>query len=184
MGIEPTSRAWEAPILPLNYARTPLTLSNLPAVLQEFNGLRFMLECRVAFPSAGRCAGGALLREAVLAYRDLRDFIARLEKEGELRRISAEVDPVLEITEITDRVTRAGRPALLFEKPKGFARAAADQHAGQRTPHESGSGSFRSGRGGARAFADFSTCSRRRVCSTNSRCCRSWPNSVRFFRRP
>ena len=54
-----------------------------------------------------------------MAYRDLRDFIARLEKEGELKRISVEADPVLEITEITDRVTRAGGPALLFERPKG-----------------------------------------------------------------
>ena len=54
-----------------------------------------------------------------MAYRDLRDFIAKMEKEGELRRIAAEVDPVLEITEITDRVTRAGGPALLFEHPKG-----------------------------------------------------------------
>lgn len=54
-----------------------------------------------------------------MAYRDLREFIKRLEKEGELKRISVEVDPQLEITEITDRVTRAGGPALLFEKPKG-----------------------------------------------------------------
>ena len=54
-----------------------------------------------------------------MAYSDLRDFIRRLEKEGELKRISVEVDPVLEITEITDRVTRAGGPALLFERPRG-----------------------------------------------------------------
>jgi 4-hydroxy-3-polyprenylbenzoate decarboxylase len=54
-----------------------------------------------------------------VSYRDLREFIARLEKEGELKRVTAEVDPVLEITEITDRVTRAGGPALLFEHPKG-----------------------------------------------------------------
>ena len=54
-----------------------------------------------------------------MPYRDLREFIQRLEKEGELKRISAEVDPVLEITEITHRVTRAGGPALLFERPKG-----------------------------------------------------------------
>ncbi len=54
-----------------------------------------------------------------MAYKDLRGFIERLEKEGELKRITAEVDPVLEITEITDRVTRAGGPALLFERPKG-----------------------------------------------------------------
>jgi 4-hydroxy-3-polyprenylbenzoate decarboxylase len=54
-----------------------------------------------------------------VAYRDLRDFLAKLEKAGELARIGIEVDPVLEITEITDRVTKAGGPALLFEKPKG-----------------------------------------------------------------
>ena len=54
-----------------------------------------------------------------MAYRDLREFAQRLDKEGELKRIGAEVDPVLEITEITDRVTRAGGPALLFERPKG-----------------------------------------------------------------
>jgi 4-hydroxy-3-polyprenylbenzoate decarboxylase len=52
-------------------------------------------------------------------YKDLREFIVRLEKEGELKRVATEVDPVLEITEITDRVTRAGGPALLFERPKG-----------------------------------------------------------------
>jgi len=54
-----------------------------------------------------------------VAYRDLRDFIRKLEQAGELKRITAEVDPVLEITEITDRVTKAGGPALLFEHPKG-----------------------------------------------------------------
>ena len=51
--------------------------------------------------------------------RDLRDWIALLEREGELIRISAEVDPKLEITEIVDRTVRAGGPALLFENPKG-----------------------------------------------------------------
>ena len=54
-----------------------------------------------------------------MAYRDLRDFISRLDKEGELRRISVEVDPVLEITEITDRLSKSNGPALLFERPKG-----------------------------------------------------------------
>jgi 4-hydroxy-3-polyprenylbenzoate decarboxylase len=51
--------------------------------------------------------------------RDLRAWIALLEREGELRPITAEVDPDLEITEITDRVVKSGGPALLFEKPKG-----------------------------------------------------------------
>ena len=50
---------------------------------------------------------------------DLREWIALLEKEGELVRISAEVDPDLEITEIVDRVVKSGGPALLFENPKG-----------------------------------------------------------------
>src|SRR6266550_7334879 len=51
--------------------------------------------------------------------RDLREWIALLEREGELVRISTEVDPHLEITEITDRIVKAGGPALLFENPKG-----------------------------------------------------------------
>ena len=54
-----------------------------------------------------------------MAYRDLRDFLRKLEKNNDLKRISDEVDPVLEITEISDRVVKAGGPALLFERPKG-----------------------------------------------------------------
>jgi len=54
-----------------------------------------------------------------MKYHDLRDFIQQLEKMGELKRISVEVDPYLEMTEIADRVLRAGGPALLFENPKG-----------------------------------------------------------------
>jgi len=49
---------------------------------------------------------------------DLREWIALLEREGELRRVSAEVDPHLEVTEIVDRVVKSGGPALLFEHPK------------------------------------------------------------------
>jgi 4-hydroxy-3-polyprenylbenzoate decarboxylase len=51
--------------------------------------------------------------------KDLRDWIALLEREGELVRVTAEVDPDLEITEIVDRTVKAGGPALLFENPKG-----------------------------------------------------------------
>src|ERR1043165_7372650 len=61
-----------------------------------------------------------------LAYNDLREWIAPPERAGELKRIRTEVDPVLEIAEITDRVSkgrdsqgRTGGPALLFENPKG-----------------------------------------------------------------
>ena len=55
-----------------------------------------------------------------MKYTDLRGFLAQLEASGELKRIRAEVSPRLEMTEICDRVLRAGGPALLFEKPKGF----------------------------------------------------------------
>ena len=61
-----------------------------------------------------------------MAYQDLREFVRKLEKSGELKRIKAEVDPILEITEVTQRVARdAARkadsvgPALLFERVKG-----------------------------------------------------------------
>ncbi|MBI4983824.1 MAG: 4-hydroxy-3-polyprenylbenzoate decarboxylase [Rhodocyclales bacterium] len=54
-----------------------------------------------------------------MKYHDLRDFLRQLEALGELKRVGVEVDPALEMTEICDRVLRAGGPALLFEKPKG-----------------------------------------------------------------
>ncbi|HEU5283863.1 MAG TPA: UbiD family decarboxylase, partial [Burkholderiales bacterium] len=56
-----------------------------------------------------------------MKYRDLRDFLAGLESRGELKRVTATVDPCLEMTEICDRVLKAGGPALLFEKPKGLS---------------------------------------------------------------
>ena len=54
-----------------------------------------------------------------MQYRDLRDFIDQLEQQGELKRITAEVDPRLEMTEIADRTLRREGPALLFENPAG-----------------------------------------------------------------
>ncbi|MCX7893524.1 MAG: 4-hydroxy-3-polyprenylbenzoate decarboxylase [Burkholderiales bacterium] len=56
-----------------------------------------------------------------MRYRDLRDFIAQLEAQGELKRVAVEVDPRLEMTEICDRVLKSGGPAVLFERPKGHA---------------------------------------------------------------
>src|SRR5436190_9431849 len=50
-------------------------------------------------------------------YTDLKDFLAALRRAGELRTVAAPVDPTLEISEITQRVVRAGGPALLFERP-------------------------------------------------------------------
>ena len=54
-----------------------------------------------------------------MAYRDIQHFIKTLEEKKLLKRIKAEVDSELEITEITDRVVKAGGPALLFENVKG-----------------------------------------------------------------
>ena len=54
-----------------------------------------------------------------MKYRDLRDFIEQLEKQQLLKRITAEVDPYLEVTEICDRTLRQEGPALLFENLKG-----------------------------------------------------------------
>ncbi|MGS0756427.1 UbiD family decarboxylase [Roseateles sp. GG27B] len=55
-----------------------------------------------------------------MKYRDLRDFISGLEGLGELRRITEPVSPQLEVTALSDRVLRAGGPALLFEQPSGY----------------------------------------------------------------
>ena len=54
-----------------------------------------------------------------MKYKDLRDLLAKLESQGELKRITTEIDPHLEMTEICDRVLKAGGPAILFENPKG-----------------------------------------------------------------
>ena len=56
-----------------------------------------------------------------MKYSDLRDFIAGLEGLGELKRVREKVSPVLEMTALSDRVLRAGGPALLFEAPTGFS---------------------------------------------------------------
>lgn len=62
-----------------------------------------------------------------MSYNDLREWIKALDRAGELKRVREEVDPILEIAEITDRASKAakrggspGGPALLFEKVKGY----------------------------------------------------------------
>jgi len=55
-----------------------------------------------------------------VAYRDLAGFISKLEENGLLKRINAEVDPYLEIAAISDRVVKSGGPALLFENVRGY----------------------------------------------------------------
>ena len=56
-----------------------------------------------------------------MSYVDLREFLAQLEARGDLKRVAREVSPRLEMTEICDRVLRAGGPALLFERPAGHS---------------------------------------------------------------
>ncbi|AMP01038.1 ubiD decarboxylase family protein [Collimonas arenae] len=56
-----------------------------------------------------------------MKYSDLRDFIIKLERIGELKRISTPISPYLEMTEVCDRTLRAGGPALLFENPVGHS---------------------------------------------------------------
>ena len=54
-----------------------------------------------------------------MKYHDLRDFVSQLEALGELRLVRAEISPRLEMTEVCDRVLKAGGPAILFERPAG-----------------------------------------------------------------
>src|SRR5206468_4908397 len=64
-------------------------------------------------------ASVSLWLEFPMAYESLAAFLDELEAEGDLLRVKAEVDPVLEISEITDRVSKAHGPALLFENVRG-----------------------------------------------------------------
>ena len=59
-----------------------------------------------------------MVNDSAMAYNDLREFVSALERAGELKRVSFEVDPYLEITEFADRSVKNGGPALFFEKPK------------------------------------------------------------------
>jgi len=103
------------------------TLLDLLAVVSMFAVFRAQSAALVAAILVVRRTQSSVLelaarntkQEGEVAYRDLRDFVRTLEKKGELEKISAVVDPVLEITEISDRVVKAGGPALLFERAKG-----------------------------------------------------------------
>lgn len=55
-----------------------------------------------------------------MSFKDLREFLDHLESLGQLKRITHPIDPVYEMTEISDRTLRAGGPALLFENPIGY----------------------------------------------------------------
>ena len=81
--------------------------------------------------SAGAIYNRLSITGGLLAYDDLRDWIKALDRAGELKRIRTEADPILEITEIADRVSKSratekdeqatvGGKALLFESVKGY----------------------------------------------------------------
>src|SRR5438876_12098614 len=80
-----------------------------------------MMMMPVGCPGPPVVLPGCGYNPANMPYTDLREWIGALERAGELRRIKAEVDPVLEITEIADRVSKSpgGGKALLFENVKG-----------------------------------------------------------------
>src|SRR5205809_5303696 len=60
-----------------------------------------------------------MLSSRLMPFADLQEFVRFLELQGQLKRVRAEVDPELEVTEITQRIIREEGPALLFERPKG-----------------------------------------------------------------
>src|SRR5262245_2519670 len=62
---------------------------------------------------------GDMLSSRLMPFADLQEFVRFLELQGQLKRVGVEVDPQLEVTEITQRVIREEGPALLFERPKG-----------------------------------------------------------------
>ena len=107
-------------------------------------------DCSTPRSNIGRCRYNAISKRGkILAYEDLRGWIAALERAGELKTIRTEVDPVLEITEITDRVSKepslpsaARRACPAFPEHQGPPRIAGpDQPVRLRSPHEPGPGS-------------------------------------------
>jgi UbiD family decarboxylase len=60
-----------------------------------------------------------MVESGLMPFPDLQEFVRFLERNGQLKRVRTEVDPELEVTEITQRVLREEGPALLFERPKG-----------------------------------------------------------------
>jgi len=125
-----------------------------------------------------------------VAYNDLREWIAALDKAGELKRITAEVDPVLEVAEITDRVSKwgakngrgPGGPALLFENVKGHAghKILINQFGSERRMNLAlGSNSLDEIAERLQQMMDVKT---PQDCWKSSRCCRCWRSWAICFR--
>src|SRR5215472_9638575 len=90
------------------------------------------------------------LQEVGVAYRDLHEFITRLEKEGELRRVRSEVDPVLEVTEVVQRLGREARRAAI---PQGLKpHSSAGSNVGPKGPTHPETGPTPTGLGPALLF--------------------------------
>ena len=72
------------------------------------------------------CKTAQVSLDCGMSYKSLRDFLARLEKDGELVRVTEPVSTVLEMTEIQTRLIAEGGPAVIFEKPIRADGAASD----------------------------------------------------------
>src|SRR5690242_10102474 len=77
--------------------------------------------CRRVLSSVPRGRDGLSRRRTEVSFRDLHAYLAELERTGQLRRVTAEVDARLEVPEIAQRVVREEGPALLFERVRGAA---------------------------------------------------------------
>ena len=105
-----------------------------------------------------------------MPYHDLREFLAQLDSAGEHRRVSAVVDPRLEMTELCDRVLKAGGPALLFLHPRGSGGPEAVRHIRERFGggREPVRGAFPRPAGWCWAEPQNRTASRQPPCSSGS----------------
>src|SRR5579859_5857353 len=104
---------------PLGVAPEPSRMGSTPKAIATRIRLRSLTTATTvqAKPSDALSPARLVAMARGFPYPDLKDFLAALERAGELRRVAVPVDPTLEISEIVTRTVRAGGPALLFEKP-------------------------------------------------------------------
>ena len=168
---------------PSTARRSRLGVAQVDPVVPHLEPLRAQLAHDVAADEAAAAAGDVDAHAPILSHSldshamappaDLRDWIALLEREGELVRVGAEVDPDLEITEIVDRTVKAGGPALLFERPKGSQHPLLINQFGTERRMCLAFGVERLDDVAERSSPTCSRCSRRRGSSTRSAASRS-----------
>ena len=118
-----------------------------------------------------------------MAYNSLGEFIGRLDRAGELRRIKTPVSPYLEITEIADRVMKmpGGGPALLFENVQGskFPLAINLMGSRRRMSWALGADDLEDIAAEIAALTRLPVGHAARTCSASCNCCRNWPRWAR-----